>query len=124
MIDLSQDRWHRFALRSDVIHIKRGNGMSTAKMMDVVSSWKLWSCVLKVFDIRFKDGMPHSFRSVGFTDWCCRPKDEFIEFMATVSLTHKVMFVEDNGYVFITESNDGQTNIDANLIDAMLNAYR
>ena len=123
MMELSQYSWNSITLQSDVIHIERGNGMSVAKMMDIVSSWNLEDCVLKVLDIRFKDGMPHSFRSVGFTDWCCRSKDEFIEFMADVSLTHKVMFVEDNGCVFITESDDGQTNIDADLIDAMLNAY-
>ena len=122
-MELRQYRWHRLTLQSDVIHIERGNGMSVAKMMDIVSRWKLGGCVLRVFDIQFKDGLPHSFRAVGFTDWCCRSKDEFIEFMANVSLTHKVMFVENNGGVFITESDDGQTNIDADLIDAMLNAY-
>ena len=50
--------------------------------------------------------------------------DEFVEFMFDVSLTHKVMYVEANGYVFITESEDHQTNIDADLIAAMLNAYK
>jgi len=124
MIDLSQCRWYKFTLQSDVIHVTRGNGMSTAKMMDIVSRWTLGGCILKVFDVRFKDGIPHSFCPVGFTDWCCRSKDEFIEFMAEVSLTHKVMFVEGNGHVFITESDDGQTNIDADLIEGMLNAYR
>ena len=124
MIDLNQDRWYGFTLQSDVIHVTIGNGMSTSKMMDIVSRWTLGGCVLKVFDVRFKDGMPHSFCPVGFTDWCCRPKDEFIEFMAEVSLTHKVMFVEENGAVFITESKDHQTNIDSDLLEAMLNAYK
>jgi hypothetical protein len=50
--------------------------------------------------------------------------DEFVEFMHQMSFTHRVMYVEENGFVFITESKDHQTNIDADLITAMLNAYK
>lgn len=79
---------------------------------------------LKVMEVKFKDGHPCYFKRVGFTDWNNRDKDEFVEFMFDISLTHKVMFVDKYGGIYITKSDDGQTNIDADLIEGMLNAYR
>ena len=93
-------------------------------MVNIMSKWNWQMSVLRVYDIKFKDGHPHYFRTVGFTDWNNRDKEEFLEFMFDVSLTHKVMFVDEYGGIFITKSDDGQTNIDADLIEEMLNAYR
>ena len=86
--------------------------------------WSWQKTVLRVYDVKFKDGHPKYIKVVGFTDWNDRDKEEFLEFMFDVSLTHKAMFVDKGGLIFITKSDDGQTNIDADLIDAMLNAYR
>ncbi len=65
-----------------------------------------------------------AYASWGFTDFHNRDAEEFVEFMHQMAFTHKVMYVEENGYVFITESKDHQTNIDADLITSMLNAYK
>ena len=93
-------------------------------MKKLASNWTYGHTVLRVYDIQFKDGHPFGMRQFGFTDWYNRDIDEFVEFMHQMSFTHRVMYVEDNGYVFITESKDNQTNIDADLIAAMLNAYK
>ena len=111
-------------LHSDRRDIDRKNGMSVETMKKLTSNWTYDNTVLRVYDIQFKDGHPFGVRQFGFTDYYDKDIDEFVEFMFDVSLTHKVMYVEANGYVFITESEDHQTNIDADLIAAMLNAYK
>lgn len=110
-------------LSTEILDIESKNGMSVEVMMRRMSKWSYDKSVLMVYDIQFKNGHPFGIRVFGFTDYHNRDMDEFLEFMHQMSFTHKVMYVEENGYVFITESNDGQTNIDADLIDAMLNAY-
>ena len=124
MINLNDISWHTFALQSDVHELEAKNGMPIKVMMNIMSKWSWQKSTLKVFDVKFKDGHPNCFGVVGFTDWNARFKEEFLEFMFDVSLTHKVMFVDEYGGIFITKSDDGQTNIDADLIDGMLNAYR
>ena len=111
-------------LRTEILDIESKNGMPLEIMMERMSRWSYDKSVLVVYDIQFKDGHPYGIRMMGFTNYCDRDIDEFVEFMHHMSLTHKVMYVEESGYVFITESDDGQTNIDAELIERMLNAYR
>ena len=111
-------------LQTDRLDVERKNGMSVEVMKILASNWTYDKTVLRVYDIQFKDGHPFGVRQFGFTDYYDRNIDEFVEFMFDVSLTHKVMYVEANGYVFSTESEDHQTNIDADLIAAMLNAYK
>ena len=110
-------------LQTDRLDVERKNGMPVEVMKILASNWTYDNTVLRVYDIQFKDGHPFGVRQFGFTDYYDKDIDEFVEFMFDVSLTHKVMYVEANGYVFITESEDHQTNIDADLIAAMLNAY-
>ena len=126
MINLNNISWNTITLQSDVYDLEAKNGMLMEVMLNIMSQWSRQKSVLKVFDVRFKDGHPHSFRVVRFTDWnyFVRGKEDFLEFIFDVSLTHKVMFVNKDGGIFITKSNDGQTNIDADLIEGMLNAYR
>jgi hypothetical protein len=109
--------------RRDQKDIETNNGMSVKNMVKIMSQWSLQKSILRVYDVKFKDGHPHQFRVVGFTDYNDRGKEEFLEFMFDVSLTHKIMFVDIGGHIFITKSDDGQTNIDADLIERMLNAY-
>ncbi len=111
-------------LHSDRLDVERKNGMPVETMKKLASNWTYDNTVLRVYDIQFKDGHPFGVRQFGFTDYYGKDIDEFVEFMHQMSFTHKVMYVEENGYVFITESKDHQTNIDADLITAMLNAYR
>lgn len=108
----------------DSLYIEGKNGMPVETMMDNISKWSWQKSVLVVYDIQFKNGHPFSFRLFGFTDYNDMDIGDFVEFMYSISFTHKVMYVEDNGKVFITESKDHQTNIDADLIEAMLNAYK
>ena len=124
MANLNDISWINITLQSDAYDLEANNGMPVEVMIDIMSQWSWQHTVLKVLDVKFKNGHPHRFKIVGFTDYNDRSKDEFAEFMFGVSLTHKVMFVDKGGHIYITESNDGQTNIDAGLIDVMLNAYR
>lgn len=111
-------------LQTERLDIECKNGMPVEIMKKRASNWTYNNSVLRVYDIQFKDGHPFRMRQFGFTDSYDKDMDEFVEFMHQMSFTHTVMYVEDNGYVFITESKDHQTNIDADLIEAMLNAYK
>ena len=123
MLNLNDISWNTIILLSDVHDLEANNGMPIEVMMNIMSKWSWQTSILRVYDVKFKDGRPHYFRVVGFTDWHDRDKEDFLEFMFDVSLTHKVMFVNKYGGIFITESDNGQTNIDADLIEDMLNAY-
>lgn len=112
------------AMQTDRWDIECKNGMPVEVMKKLASNWTYNNSVLRVFDIQFKWGHPVGMRVFGFTDYYDRDVDEFVEFMHQMSFTHTVMFVEENGSVFITESKDHQTNIDADLLEAMLNAYK
>lgn len=122
MVNLNNISWNNIT-RSDVHYLEGLNDMPREVMMNIMSKWNWQKSVLRVLDVKFKNGHPHRFRMVGFTDYHDRDKEEFLEFMFDVSLTHTVMFVDKDGHIFITESANGQTNIDANLIEGMLNAY-
>ena len=124
MMNLNDMQFMPIIMKSDRKSIETNKGMSVKAMVRTMARWSWRNTILKVFDVKFKNRHPHSFRMVGFTDYHDRCKDEFVEFMFSVSLTHKVMFVDKCGNIFITESANGQTNIDADLIDVMLNAYR
>ena len=123
MLNLNDISWTTIT-QSDVHYLDTNNGMPIKVMLNIVSKWSWQKAILRVYDVKFKNGHPYRFRVVGFTDWNDRDKEEFLEFMFDVSLTHKVMFVDKEGHIFITESANGQTNIDANLIEGMLNAYK
>ena len=122
MLNLNDISWNTLT-QSDVQYLDINNGMPIKVMLNIVSKWSWQKSVLRVYDVKFKSGHPHYVRIVGFTDYNERDKDEFLEFMFNVSLTHKVMFVDKDGRIFITKSDDGQTNIDADLMEDMLNAY-
>ena len=131
MINLNNISWDNITLitmhsnvRKNVCELEAYNGMPTEVMTNIMSQWNWQYYALKVYDIMFKNGHPRYFKSVMFTERNDRSKNEFVEFMFDVSLTHKVMFVDKYRNIFITESENGQTNIDANLIAGMLNAYR
>ena len=122
MLNLNDISWSTLS-QSDVYYLGTYNGMPIKVMLNIMSKWNWQKSVLRVYDVKFKDDHPHQFRVIGFTDYNERDMNEFLEFMFDVSLTHKIMVVDRDGRIFITESDDGQTNIDAALIDVMLNAY-
>jgi hypothetical protein len=79
----------------------------------------------KVINVIFKDGRPFGFQYTRFTNIDPSTKEQFIVFLAKLSLTHRLMFVESDGGIFVSESEDGQTNIDADLIETLAEAaYR
>ena len=43
--------------------------------------------------------------------------------LAEFSLTHRMMYFTDDGRIFVTESNNHQTNIDAELLDTISRNY-
>lgn len=123
MLNLNEMHWYPIDSESDAYELETNNGMPIEVMMNIMSHWNWQKSVLRVYDVMFENNHPHYVKIVGFTDFNDRDKEEFIEFIFNVSLTHKVMFVDKDGRIFITKSDDGQTNIDADLIEDMLNAY-
>lgn len=124
MINLNNIPWNTITAQFNVCELETYNGMPTEDMLNIMSQWNWQYYVLIVHDVKFENGHPRYYRSVRFTERSDRGKNQFVEFIFDISLTHKVMFVDKYRGIFITESENGQTNIDANLIEGMLNAYR
>jgi hypothetical protein len=70
--------------------------------------------------ILFENGKPSRYLPKTFVGSEC---DKFIDYLAGISLTHRIMFVR-NGYIFVTESEDHQTNINDLVIDEFLKLYK
>ena len=104
---------------SDRVAILRGDGMSNEEMVRIANQWEVDWTPVRVYNVIYENGHPMKAQNRFFTG---ERKEDFVEFMAAVSLTHRVMFVEESGAIFITESKDGNTNIDADLIEAFANA--
>ena len=77
---------------------------------------------LKIKNIIFKDESPIICKTMYFD---CMEWSKMLESaattLATFSLTHRLMFATLNGTIYITESEDHQTNIDAEFLDFILN---
>ena len=104
---------------SDRVAILRDDGMSNEEMVRIAQQWELARTPVRVYNVIFENGHPMKAQYRYFIG---ERKEALVEFMAAASLTHRVMFVEDSGAIFITESKDGNTNIDADLIEAFANA--
>ena len=76
---------------------------------------------LTIRDIVFKDGTPTICKTMPFFYIDRRRMVESaVTALANFSLTHRLMFATYNGTIYITESKDHQTNIDAELLDYIL----
>lgn len=106
---------------SDRVAILRGDGMSNEEMVSIAKQWEVDWTPVRVFNVIYENGHPMKAWNRFFTG---EEKEVLVQFMAAVSLTHRVMFVEESGAIFITESKNGQTNIDADLIEAFARALR
>lgn len=89
--------------------------MSNKKMSKIARAWTSEDTPIKVINVICEKERPTSYQPRYFNI-----KDELCDFLAGVSLTHRVMFVEKSGTIFITESTNGKTNIDADLIEAFV----
>lgn len=73
-----------------------------------------------IHDVVFKFGVPHTI-NVEFYDYYDRYVlvDKLMCRLADLSLTHRIMFTEDNGNIYVTESKDHTTNIDTDVLEAI-----
>lgn len=76
---------------------------------------------LTIRDIVFKDGSPSICKSMYF-DYIERDKmvESAVFALAMFSLTHRLMFATYTGMIYVTESENHQTNIDAEFLDFIL----
>lgn len=73
-----------------------------------------------IHEVVFKFGVPHTV-NVEFYDYYDRDVlvDKLMCRLAELSLTHRIMFTEDNGSIYVTESKDHTTNIDTDVLEAI-----
>lgn len=109
-------------MECDIEYIEENTGMPHDYMIGIVrKKWDYLIISLAVNDIVYENGRPSKFRQIRFDNMEERYKPDFVEFMADLSLTHRILFLDKDGGVFVTKSEDGTTNIDADLIEAMAN---
>jgi hypothetical protein len=77
---------------------------------------------LTIRDIIFKYGSPIICKTMYF-DYIDRDKmvESAVTALANFSLTHRLMFATYTGIIYVTESENHQTNIDAEFLDYILN---
>ena len=77
---------------------------------------------LTISDIIFKDGTPTICKVMyfGYIEWD-KMVESAVTALANFSLTHRLMFATYTGTIYITESEDHQTNIDSEFLDYILN---
>lgn len=71
--------------QSDVHYLDTNNGMPIKVMLNIISKWSWQKAILRVYDVKFKNGHPHYVRIEGFTDYNDRSMEEFLEFIFDVS---------------------------------------
>lgn len=109
----------------DIHEIESHDRMPIGYIHSITDKWDYFITIPKVINVIFKNGRPFGFQYTRFTNIDLNTKEQFIEFLAKISLTHRLMFVESDGGIFVSESEDGQTNIDAELIETLAEAaYR
>ena len=64
MINLNEMYWHPILMESDVNDLEINNGMPTEVMGSIMSQWSWKKSVLRVYDVEFKNGHPHSVKMV------------------------------------------------------------
>lgn len=108
-----------FAEKQNILGNDNMDMEEVRRNMDVAA---LNSCDLTIRDIIFKDGTPIICKTMHF-DFIERDKmvESAVTALANFSLTHRLMFATYTGKIYITESEDHQTNIDAELLDYILN---
>lgn len=76
---------------------------------------------LTILDIVFKDGSPVICKTMYF-GYIERDKmvESAVTALANFSLTHRLMFATYTGMIYVTESENHQTNIDAEFLDYIL----
>ena len=87
-----------------------------------LSAWNNYGITIK--DITFRRGYPISCH-IMFFDYM--DDGEMVEHalckLAELSLTHRMMYMTDVGQIYVTESENHQTNIDADLLDTVSRTY-
>lgn len=105
----------------DITRIKKLDGMSNMRIIEVAEGWSVPKTFLflTIVNITFFNGVPAAYQQKSFRG---EHMEDFVESMAELSLTHRIMYIED-GAIIVTESTDGTTNIDADVIDAIASSF-
>ena len=123
-LELETDGYSFHLYGSDRQDILRNDHMD----MDVVlrnielSAWNNEN--LSIRDITCEDGVPMECHTM-FFDYLDDGKmvESAICKLAELSITHRMMYFTDDGRIFVTKSNDHQTNIDSELLDTISKYY-
>lgn len=87
-----------------------------------LASWNGYGLTIR--DITCEDGVPMECHTM-FFDYFKR--EEMVEHaickLAEMSLTHRMMYMNDVGQIYVTKSENHQTNIDAELLDTISRNY-
>lgn len=99
----------------------------TSFILDRLSKWKLKDngLIVVVMDTTAMDFCDWKKTSIVFL--IPQEGDELIKFLSEKSLSRNIMFLSDENYeyrMFLEDSKDGTTNIDADVLDAFMEAFK
>lgn len=99
----------------------------TSFILDRLSKWRLKGngLIVVVMDTTAMDFCDWKKTSIVFL--IPQEGDELIKFLSEKSLSRNIMFLSDENYeyrMFLEDSKDGTTNIDADVLDAFMEAFK
>lgn len=116
---------HSFDVYRDLQkEILRKDGMDRGEALRnlELAAWNNYD--ISISDIIFLDGKPSHCHRMFFDYLDIREMvDNAICKLAEMSLTHRLMFVKDVGEIYVTKSENHQTNIDSEFLEAVSAYY-
>jgi hypothetical protein len=124
ILELETDGYSFHLYGEDSSEIMWNNNMD----MDMVlrnlelSAWNNYTLTIR--DITFRNGVPFICHTM-FFDYLDDGKmvESAICKLAELSITHRMMYMTDVGQIYVTKSENHQTNIDSELLDTISKYY-
>lgn len=112
---------------SEIAMVNSCGGAATSNYIhDTLSKWELKDngLIVVVMDTH---GHAYDWTKEPYVFLIPKDGEELVKFLSDLSLNHYIMCLKDDDYeykVYVDESRDGTTNIDADVLDSFLDAFK
>lgn len=112
---------------SEISWMSSWGGADSADIVRLVSDWKLKNSAVVLWKIRGAGKHPYDQTKSQTIYLLPDEGEQFIQDLAALSLGHTICLLNSKDYeyrIYVEESLDGKTNIDADVLDAFSSAFK
>lgn len=112
---------------SEISWMASWGGADSADIVRLIADWKLKNNSLVLWKIRGAGKHPYDQTKSQTIYLLPEEGEQFIQDLANLSLGHTICLLNNKDYeyrVYVEESLDGKTNIDADVLDAFSDAFK